>query len=132
MDQAADLIACQMALKSVQNEYDRAKAYLFSNLEELRKEGQTELRRIEQAALKGAFEDVARKLRVNLQVGEVVVNNCSLIPIPSRVSQRREYRAAFGGVQWCTILGSTEDGEWFQVDEDGYQYDIYAFKPALA
>jgi hypothetical protein len=131
-DQAADLIACQMALKSAQNDYERAKAYLFSNVEELRKEGRLELTKIEQAALNGAFEDVARKLRVNLQVGEVVINNRSLVPLPSRITIMDEYRGVFGDSQWCTIVGGTEEGEWFQIEEDGYHYQIFAFKPALA
>ena len=61
------------------------------------------------------------------------MNNCALVPIPSRIQETQGYRGAFGsGMQWCTPKGSTEDGEWFEIDEDGMLYDVYAFKPRLA
>lgn len=127
----ADLFACRMALKVSDNEPHRAKAYLDSNYQELRKEGQKARQKLEEEAAGGIYEDRLNGLRVSLQTGEVSINGNAMIPVPAHVSSSPQFKVPMGTrIQWCSVIASDEEGEWLQLTDssDGALIDVFAYR----
>ena len=122
-------IACEMSLKQTGNVYEDAKSFLEANADEVERK----VTQLLEAQLSSAQSLVFKlgAVQVNMQSGEVLVNNRSTQHTPVHVAAHPSFTHLFGTKTLCSVSTRHEHRLRLQLQSGGVAYSVEAWRPLL-